>query len=116
MGEDLSDLVALGTLNDQAAAFLKAAVAAKVNIIVSGGGSSGKTTTTNALGRAIPDYERVVTIEDLPELRLCPQLPKCSALYTRRPNIEGKGRLTIEDLIPWALRMCADRIVVGEIR
>lgn len=116
VGEDLADLVQLGTATDTAAALLRAAVAAKMNLIVSGGGSSGKTTITNALGRAIPTYERVVTIEDLAELQLADHLPKCSALYTHRPNIEGKGQRTIEDLIPMALRMCADRIIVGEVR
>jgi pilus assembly protein CpaF len=116
VGEDLDDLIELGMLSQAAAALLTAAVAAKVNILVSGGGSAGKTTLTNALGRAIPAHERVVTIEDLAELELADHLQRCSSLYTQRPNIEGKGGRTIEDLIPMALRMCADRIVVGEIQ
>jgi pilus assembly protein CpaF len=116
VGKDLDALVGLGTLSDDAAACLLAAVAAKVNILVSGGGSSGKTTLANALGRAIPAHERVVTIEDLAELALADHLPRCSALYTHRPNIEGRGGRSIEELIPMALRMCADRIVVGEVR
>lgn len=116
VGEDLADLVDLGTLTEPAAELLAATVAAKLNVLLSGGGSTGKTTAANALGRAIPSWERVVTIEDLAELQLADHLEKCSALYTRRPNIEGKGGRSIEDLIPMALRMCADRIVVGEIR
>jgi pilus assembly protein CpaF len=116
VADELSDLVKLRTLSEEPAAFLRAAVRAKCNIIVSGGGGSGKTTITNALGREIPEIERLVTIEDVAELRLATHRTGCSRLYTRRPNIEGKGGLAIEQLIPMALRMCADRIIVGEIR
>jgi pilus assembly protein CpaF len=116
VGEELADLVRLGTMSREAEALLLAAVRAKVNIIISGGGGAGKTTMANALGRAIPRHERVVTIEDLAELRLASHLPKCSALFTRRANVEGRGEITIRHLIPEALRMCADRIIVGEVR
>lgn len=116
VADELPDLVKLRTLDDNASSFLRAAVRAKCNVIVSGGGGSGKTTITNALGREIPEFERLVTIEDVAELQLAIHRSGCSRLYTRRPNIEGKGGLTIEQLIPMALRMCADRIIVGEIR
>jgi pilus assembly protein CpaF len=116
MDKDLVDLVGMQTMSEDAAALLDAVVGAKLNTLVSGGGSTGKTTTTNALGRAIPRHERVVTIEDLAELQLSRHLPMCSTLFTHRANIEGKGERRIEHLIPMALRMCADRIVVGEVR
>src|SRR5207253_1724374 len=79
-------------------------------------GSSGQATVANARGSAAPAHGRVVTIGDLAERGLADHLPRCSALYTHRPNIEGRGGRSIEDLIPMALRMCADRILVGEIR
>lgn len=116
IGEELPELARRGTLTPDAGSLVQAVVGAKLNTLVSGGGSTGKTTTTNALCRCIPPHERVVTIEDLAELQLAGHLARCSTLYTRRANIEGKGGRTIEDLIPEALRMCADRIVVGEIR
>ena len=115
VGELLGDLVRLGTLTVEAADLLGAAVRAKVNIIVSGGAGSGKTTMANALGRAIPEHERVVTIEDLAELQLSSHLTKCTALYTQPANSEGRGQITTRQLIPQALRMCADRVIVGEI-
>jgi pilus assembly protein CpaF len=116
IGEELEDLARRGTSTRDANNLLGAIVRAKLNVLVTGGGSTGKTTTTNGLCRMIPPEERVVTIEDLAELQLSGHLSKLSTLFTHRANIEGRGERTIEDLIPEALRMCADRIVVGEIR
>lgn len=112
----LPDQVRVGTLSAEASEFLAAGVAAKLNILISGGGDTGKTTMANALGRAIPEWERVVTIEDTGELQLVEHRTKCTALFTQEPNIEGKGRITARQLIPQALRMSADRIIFGEVR
>jgi len=116
VAEDLGDLVALGTATREAADFLRAAVEGGLNILVSGGTASGKTTTLNALGRAIPSEERIVTIEETVELRLEDVLPDCVALESRSANIEGAGRVSIRDLVRHALRMRPTRIVVGEVR
>lgn len=116
VAEDLDELVALGTLPRDAAEFLRAAVGGGLNILVSGGTASGKTTTLNALGRAIPAEERIVTIEETVELRLEDVLPDCVALEARSANIEGAGRVSIRDLVRHALRMRPTRIVVGEVR
>lgn len=94
--------------------FLKACVAAGLNILILGGTGSGKTTLLNNLSSFIPDDERIVTIEDAAELQL--RQPHVVRLETRPPNIEGKGRITIRDLLINALRMRPDRIVVGECR
>lgn len=94
--------------------FLKACVSAGLNILVGGGTGSGKTTLLNNLSSFIPDDERIVTIEDAAELQL--RQPHVVRLETRPPNIEGKGRITIRDLLINALRMRPDRIVVGECR
>jgi pilus assembly protein CpaF len=115
VGELLDDLVGLKTLTWEASDLLMAVVRAKLNVIVSGGAGSGKTTMANALGRAIPEDERVVTIEDLAELQLARHLTKCTALYTQPANSEGRGQITTRQLIPQALRMCADRVIVGEV-
>lgn len=116
VAEDLDDLVRLGTLTRDAAAFLAACVGGGINILVSGGTASGKTTTLNALGRAIPDGERVVTIEETAELRLEDMLADCVALEARAANIEGVGHIPIRDLVRHALRMRPTRIIVGEVR
>ena len=116
VAEDLDELVALGTLPRDAAEFLQAAVEGGLNVLVSGGTASGKTTTLNALGRAIPAEERIVTIEETVELRLEEVLPDCVALEARAANIEGAGRVSIRDLVRHALRMRPTRIVVGEVR
>lgn len=116
VAEDLDQLVALGTLPRDAADFLRAAVEGGLNILVSGGTASGKTTTLNALGRAIPAEERIVTIEETVELRLEHVLADCVALEARAANIEGAGRVSIRDLVRHALRMRPTRIVVGEVR
>ena len=94
--------------------FLKACVLSGLNILILGGTGSGKTTLLNNLSSFIPDNERIVTIEDAAELQL--RQPHVVRLETRPPNIEGKGRITIRDLLINALRMRPDRIVVGECR
>jgi len=116
VAEDLDDLVHLGTVTKDASGFLRACVEGGVNILVSGGTASGKTTTLNALGRAIPDGERLVTIEETVELRLEELLADCVALESRAANIEGIGHVSIRDLVRHALRMRPTRIIVGEVR
>ena len=110
----LDDLVEKDELTDYMAAFLKAAAQAKVNILISGGTGSGKTTILNAISNFIPNNERIITLEDSAELQL--QLPHVLRLETRSANIEGKGEVTLRDLVRNALRMRPDRIVIGEVR
>ncbi len=110
----IEDLVRFGTLNSKMAEFLKACVEGRMNVVVSGGTGSGKTTTLNVLSSFIPEDERIVTIEDAAELQL-PQ-PHVVRLETRPPNVEGRGEVTIRDLVKNSLRMRPDRIVVGEVR
>src|SRR5512147_3058983 len=110
----VDDLVRFGTSTPEMFEFLRACVEARLNIFVSGGTGSGKTTTLNVLSSFIPDDERILTIEDAAELRL--QQPHVVRLEARPPNIEGKGQVTIRDLVRNALRMRPDRIVVGEVR
>jgi pilus assembly protein CpaF len=110
----VNDLVNFGTLNREMAEFLDACVKAKLNIVVSGGTGSGKTTTLNVLSSFIPADERIVTIEDAAELQL--RQEHVVSLETRPANIEGKGAVTMRDLVKNALRMRPDRIVVGEVR
>lgn len=113
----LAELVDLGTLPQDAADFLEAAFRARVNVLVSGGTATGKTTLVNALGNALDaDADRVITIEETPELQLARSLPNCVALAARRENIEGAGETTIRDLVRNALRMTPTRIIVGEVR
>ena len=107
-------LVELGTMTEDMCMFLEAAVKARLNILVSGGTGSGKTTTLNALSSFIPSHERIITIEDAAELQL--QQDHVVTLESRPPNIEGKGEITIRQLVRNALRMRPDRIVVGEVR
>lgn len=102
------------SLNEQIARFLEAAVVAKLNILVSGGTGTGKTTLLNILSAFIPDTERIITVEDSAELQM--QQPHVITLEARPPNIEGKGEITIRDLVRNTLRMRPDRIVVGECR
>jgi pilus assembly protein CpaF len=109
-----ADLLDFGTLSREMAAFLEAAVKGRLNIIVSGGTGSGKTTTLNVLSGFIPSDERIVTIEDAAELQL--NQDHVVSLETRPPNIEGKGGITIRDLVRNSLRMRPERIVVGEVR
>jgi pilus assembly protein CpaF len=109
-----ADLVALGTLTDQAADFLRLCVRGKLNVLVSGGTGVGKTTLLNVLSGFIPDEERIVTIEDAAELQL--QQRHVVSLESRPPNAEGSGEITIRELVRNALRMRPDRIIVGEVR
>ena len=113
-GFSLSDLVENGTLSEELASFLARCVRARASILVSGGTGSGKTTTLGALSGALPEGERIVTIEDAAELRL--RQPHVVRLEARPPNLEGRGEVTIRQLVRNALRMRPDRIVVGEVR
>lgn len=108
------DLISYGSMNPEMALFLEEAVRARQNILVAGGTGSGKTTLLNVLSLFIPVNERVVTIEDSAELKL--KHRNMVRLESRPPNIEGKGRVTIRDLVINALRMRPDRIIVGECR
>ena len=110
----VNDLISFGTLSEEMAEFLRACVKARLNIMVSGGTGSGKTTTLNVLSAFIPNNERIVTIEDAAELRL--QQEHVVTLESRPANLEGKGAITIRDLVRNALRMRPDRIIVGEVR
>jgi pilus assembly protein CpaF len=110
----LEDLIAFGTLNGDMAKLLRASVRGRVNVLVSGGTGSGKTTLLNVLSGFIPNDERIVTVEDAAELQL--QQEHVVTLEARPANIEGKGRITIRDLVVNTLRMRPDRIVVGEVR
>ncbi|MEZ5183762.1 MAG: CpaF family protein [Acidimicrobiales bacterium] len=110
----IDDLIRFGTLNAASARFLQAMVVGKLNILVSGGTGTGKTTTLNVLSSFIPADERIVTVEDAKELQL--HQDHVLALEARPPNIEGKGQITIRDLVKNTLRMRPDRIVVGECR
>jgi pilus assembly protein CpaF len=110
----LDELAQLGSMSSDMSTFLKDAVRARKNIVVSGGTGSGKTTLLNALSSAIPEDERIVTIEDAAELRL--QKPHVVRLESRPPNAEGQGAIPIRSLVINALRMRPDRIVVGECR
>jgi len=111
----MEDLITKGALTPQLKAFLEALVRARVNVIVSGATASGKTTFLNALGMEIPPQERVVTVEDAAELKLH-HVENLVRMEARPPNIEGRGQITIRDLVRTALRMRPDRIVVGEVR
>src|SRR5688572_5265027 len=102
------DLIGFGTLNRQVVEFLEACVRGRVNLLVSGGTGAGKTTTLNVLSSFLPEDERIITIEDAAELRL--QQPHIVRLEYRPPNIEGRGEVTIRDLVRNALRMRPDQI------
>jgi pilus assembly protein CpaF len=110
----LDKLLALGSLSPAMARFLERSVRAKKNIVISGGTGSGKTTLLNVLSAAIPEQERIVTIEDAAELQL--SQPHVVSLESRPANMEGKGEVAIRELVKNALRMRPDRIVVGECR
>ena len=110
----VDDLIGFGTLTREVATVLDAAVRAKMNILVSGGTGTGKTTLLNVLSAFIPSDERIITIEDAVELQL--QQEHVVRLESRPPNIEGRGEITIRDLVRNSLRMRPDRIVVGEVR
>mgnify|MGYP003668188481 CR=1 FL=1 len=108
------DLIKYVTLNESMVTFIRMCVEQKKNIIVSGGTGSGKTTLLNILSNYIPETERVITVEDAAELKLVQ--PHVVSLEARPPNMEGRGQVTIRDLVKNCLRMRPDRIVVGECR
>lgn len=110
----MDDLIKYQSLTEDMAQFLNACVKSKLNIFISGGTGSGKTSLLNVLSSFIPTDERIITIEDAAELQLLQD--HVVSLETRPPNIEGKGAVTIRDLVKNSLRMRPDRIVVGEVR
>ena len=110
----VEDFIRFGTWNANAAAFMEVCVKLRKNIIVAGGTGSGKTTLLNLLSSFIPETERIVTVEDAAELKLVQ--PHVVRLEARPPNVEGKGTVTIRDLVKNCLRMRPDRIIVGECR
>ena len=110
----IDDLVKFGAFSEEMAAYIQAAVACRLNVIVSGGTGSGKTTTLNALSSFIDNSERILTIEDTAELQL--QQTHVGRMESRPPNVEGKGAVTQRDCLRNALRMRPDRIIVGETR
>lgn len=110
----VDDLIGFGTLNSKMAELLKFCVEGRLNVVVSGGTGSGKTTTLNVLSSFIPEDERIVTIEDAAELQL--SQTHVVRLETRPSNTEGKGEVSIRDLVKNSLRMRPDRIIVGEVR
>jgi pilus assembly protein CpaF len=111
---DLNDLIKLGTLSTETVEFLQRCILAELNVLISGGTGSGKTTLLNALSTAIPDADRIVTIEDAAELRLNQR--HVLRLEARPKNIEGEGEIPIRELVRNSLRMRPDRIIVGEVR
>ncbi|HEX6247309.1 MAG TPA: ATPase, T2SS/T4P/T4SS family [Nocardioidaceae bacterium] len=110
----LQDLVALGSLSERAAAFLDASVRAGLNIVVAGGTQAGKTTMLNCLAASIPGEDRVVSAEEVYELRF--NHPDWVALQTRQLGLEGTGEVRLRDLVKESLRMRPSRIIVGEVR
>ena len=110
----IDDLIRFGSVNAHAARFLQACIVGKLNVIVSGGTGTGKTTMLNVLSGFIPTDERIVTVEDAKELQL--HQDHVLSLESRPPNVEGRGEVSIRDLVKNTLRMRPDRIVVGECR
>ncbi len=110
----IDKLIEYGTITVESVEFLKACVLARINIVISGGTGSGKTTFLNVLSQFIPGDERIITIENAAELQL--RQEHVVTLESRPPNIEGRGEVTIQNLVVNALRMRPDRIIVGEIR
>lgn len=110
----IENLIEFGSITQEAVEFLKACIVARLNIVVSGGTGSGKTTLLNILSNFIPDGERIVTIENAAELQL--RQEHVVTLESRPANVEGRGEVTIRDLVVNSLRMRPDRIVVGEVR
>src|SRR5579875_1101990 len=110
----LDELVAAGTLTEQAARFLEASVVAGLNLLIAGGTQAGKTTLLNALCGAIPGRELVITVEEVFELNL--RVPYVVAMQTRQPNLEGTGEIPLRRLVKEALRMRPSRLIVGEVR
>ncbi|WP_407077705.1 CpaF family protein [Streptomyces phytohabitans] len=110
----LDELIQLDTLDEHMLLLLSSFIRSRFNVIVSGGTGSGKTTLLNALSALIPESERIITVEDAAELQL--QQQHVIRLETRPPNVEGRGRITVRDLVRNSLRMRPDRIIVGEVR
>jgi pilus assembly protein CpaF len=110
----VSDLIGFGTITAPVAQLLQACVRGRMNIVISGGTGSGKTTTLNVLSSFVPDDERIITIEDAAELQL--RQDHVLRLEARPPNLEGRGAITIRDLVRNSLRMRPDRIIIGEVR
>lgn len=110
----IADLIRFGSIDQRAADFMRACVTGRANVVVSGGTGTGKTTFLNILSSFIPEDERIITVEDAAELQL--RQPHWVRLETRPANSEGKGRVTIRDLVRNTLRMRPDRIIVGEVR
>ncbi|MGA2112369.1 MAG: CpaF family protein [Anaerolineales bacterium] len=110
----IEDLLRFGTLTAEAVEFLRACVVSRLNMVISGGTGSGKTTLLNILSQFIPSVERIITIENAAELQL--RQDHVISLESRPPNIEGRGEVTIRDLVVNSLRMRPDRIIVGEVR
>jgi len=110
----IGDLINFGSMTEKMGEFLRACVLAHLNVIISGGTGSGKTTLLNVLSSFIPEEERIVTIEDAAELQL--QQDHIVRLETKSPNLDGRGAVSIRDLVRNSLRMRPDRIVVGEVR
>ena len=110
----LDQLAGMGSVDKETVALLRAMVKAKLNVVISGGTGAGKTTMLNALSAAVPASERIITVEDNAELRL--QQPHVVTLEARPSNVEGRGEISIRDLVRNSLRMRPDRIIVGEVR
>ncbi|HSM57311.1 MAG TPA: CpaF family protein [Candidatus Sulfomarinibacteraceae bacterium] len=110
----IENLIEFGSITPEAVEFLKACILARLNLVVSGGTGSGKTTLLNILSNFIPDTDRIVTIENAAELQL--RQEHVVTLESRPPNVEGRGAVSIRDLVVNSLRMRPDRIVVGEVR
>lgn len=110
----MEDLLQFESLSQEMSLFIDAVVKAKMNMLISGGTGSGKTTLLNVAASSIPEFERVITIEDSAELRL--NRPNVVGMEARPANVEGKGEVTIRSLVRNALRMRPDRIIVGEVR
>ena len=110
----IEELVGAGSMDPQSAVLLASFIRARMNVVISGGTGTGKTTMLNALSAFVPNGERIVTIEDSAELQLAQE--HIIRLESRPPNIEGKGQVTIRDLVRNSLRMRPDRIIVGEVR
>jgi pilus assembly protein CpaF len=111
---DLDDMIRISTLSEDTVEFLRRCIRAELNILISGGTGSGKTTLLNALSTAVPNDQRIVTIEDAAELKLNQR--HVLRLESRPPNIEGEGAVPIRELVRNSLRMRPDRIIVGEVR